>query len=237
MGSRLQPNDLARLPYFYKRYAPGLTTLALPRDLPSSSASALAVLAGAAPMLPRALDVVSLARLLYLSAGVVRTSERSGYTHLFRAAGSAGGRFPLELYVAVPEGAGQLPPGVHWYDPAAHALVQVGPVPHGGGVVTVILAGVPWRTGWRYRERGYRHVYWDAGTVLSQMLALADSAGLAPRLYTRFPDAAVAALAGADQVHEWPVALVALHSRDTGAGPARSSRQRAGGAGRNRRRA
>jgi SagB-type dehydrogenase family enzyme len=213
-----QPNDLGRLPYFHKRYTPGLTTLALPRDLPSSAASALDVLAGSAAVPPRALDLAGLARLLYLSAGVVRTSERSGYTHLFRAAGSAGGRFPLEVYVAVPLGSGQLPAGVHWYDPVAHALVQVGPAPDEDGAVTVIVTGVPWRTGWRYRERGYRHIYWDAGTALSQMLALAGSAGLAPSLYTRFPDAAIAALTGADQVHEWPVALVALHSRDAGTG-------------------
>ena len=72
------------------------------------------------------------------------------------------------------------------------------------------MTGVPWRTGWRYRERGYRHVYWDAGTMLSQALAAADSAGLDASLYTRFPDGAVADLVGADGVHEWPVAVVAL---------------------------
>jgi hypothetical protein len=211
-----EPNDFGRLPYFYKRYAPGLPTLALPRELPSSSAPALAVLSGSAGVPRGVLDLAGLARLLYLSAGIVRMSERPTYTHLFRAAGSAGGRFPLELYVAVPEGIPDLPAGVHWYDPAAHTLVQVGPVPRGDGAVTVIATGVPWRTGWRYRERGYRHIYWDAGTMLSQLLALADSGGLTPRLYSRFPDAAVAALVGADQVHEWPVALVAL---GTGAGP------------------
>ena len=27
-----EPNDFGRLPYFYKRYAPGLPTLALPRE-------------------------------------------------------------------------------------------------------------------------------------------------------------------------------------------------------------
>jgi nitroreductase family protein len=73
-----------------------------------------------------------------------------------------------------------------------------------------VITGVPWRTGWRYRERGYRHVYWDAGTMLAQLLAAADSAGLSVTLYTRFPDAQVAALTGADQVHEVPVAVVAL---------------------------
>jgi hypothetical protein len=46
--------------------------------------------------------------------------------------------------------------------------------------------------------------------MLSQLLAAADSAGLGPRLFSRFPDAAVAALVGADRVHEWPVAIVAL---------------------------
>ncbi|HEX3964308.1 MAG TPA: hypothetical protein VHZ03_47950 [Trebonia sp.] len=213
-----EPNDFGRLPYFYKRYAAGLPALALPRELPATSASALAILSGTADVPPGALDLAGLARLLYLSAGVVRASERPTYTHLFRAAGSAGGRFPLELYVAVPEGTPVLPAGVHWYDPVAHALVHVGPVPRGGSAVTVIVTGVPWRTGWRYRERGYRHVYWDAGTMLSQLLALAGSAGLAPRLFTRFPDPAVAALVGADQVHEWPVALVALGA-DAGVSP------------------
>src|SRR5262249_35042698 len=65
-------------------------------------------------------------------------------------------------------------------------------------------------TGWRYAERGYRHVYWDAGTMLAQLLALAGSAGLPASLYTRFPDAAVAALTGSDRVHEFPVAVVGL---------------------------
>jgi hypothetical protein len=46
--------------------------------------------------------------------------------------------------------------------------------------------------------------------MLSQLLAAARSAGLTAHLYTRFPDQRVAALVGADGVHEWPVAVVAL---------------------------
>jgi hypothetical protein len=131
----------------------------------------VAVLAGTAEVSRVPLDLAQLSRLLYLSAGVVRTMERSYGIHPFRAAGSAGGRFPLEVYVAVPPG-GPLPAGVHWYDPWDHALVRVGPPPRTGGPA-VVVTGVPWRTGWRYRERGYRHVYWDAGTMLAQLLALA----------------------------------------------------------------
>jgi SagB-type dehydrogenase family enzyme len=204
----LRVNDLARLPWFCKRYPQRLPRLRLPRDLPGTAAPAIAVLAGTAQVAQAALDLPQLSRLLYLSAGVVRTMQRPYGIHPFRAAGSAGGRFPLELYVAVPDG-GPLPPGVHWYDPLEHALVRVGPAPR-GSAPAVVVTGVPWRTGWRYRERGWRHMYWDAGTMLAQLLALADSAGLPAALYTRFPDMTVAALTGADRVHELPAAVVSL---------------------------
>ena len=72
------------------------------------------------------------------------------------------------------------------------------------------MTGIPWRTGWRYAERGFRHLYWDAGTTLAHSLALADAAGLGPRLCTRFPDAQVARLVGADGVQEFPLAVVTL---------------------------
>jgi hypothetical protein len=205
---QLEPNDLERFPWFFKRYPDSLPRVNLPRGLPSTSASAIAVLAGTANVAPRDLDLDHLSRLLHLSAGVVRTWERPYTMWLFRAAGSAGGRFPLELYVSVPEGT-KLPPGVHWYHPLDHALVQIGPPPH-GGAPAIVVTGVPWRTGWRYRERGYRHVYWDAGTMLAQLLAAADSAGFTAKLFTRFPDRTVAGLVGIDRIHEFPVAVVAL---------------------------
>ncbi|HET9969640.1 MAG TPA: hypothetical protein VFQ68_15505 [Streptosporangiaceae bacterium] len=204
----LRVNDIERLPWFVKRFPGDLPRIRLPRELPPTPAPAVAVLAGTAEISRAALDLAQLSRLLYLSAGVVRTMERPYGLHPFRAAGSAGGRFPLEVYVAVPPG-GPLPTGVHWYDPWDHALAQVGPAPRGGGPA-VVVTGVPWRTGWRYRERGYRHVYWDAGTMLAQLLVLADSAGLAAALYTRFPDGQVAAMVGADRVHEFPVAVIGL---------------------------
>ncbi|HEX5201454.1 hypothetical protein ACFQS1_35605 [Paractinoplanes rhizophilus] len=219
----LQPNDFDRFPWFYKRYRDDLPRVELPRDLPSTEPSTIEVLAGTAKVGGGDLDLPHLARLLYLSAGVVRTSQRrNGITHLFRAAGSAGGRFPLEVYVLIPADVPGLPGGVHWYDPAVHALVRVAPAP-GGGDVAMVVTGVPWRTGWRYRERGYRHIYWDAGTMLAQTLALAHSAGIPARLYTTFPDRAVTELVGADGVHEWPVAVVGLGPRQpalTPAGPA-----------------
>jgi SagB-type dehydrogenase family enzyme len=213
-----EPNDIEHLPWFYKRYPEGLPTTALPRDLPRTSAPAVDVLAGAAQPADAKLDLAQLARILHLCSGVVRTSQRRYGAHLFRAAGSAGGRFPLEVYVAVPEG-GELPAGVHWYHPQDHALVTIAPPPS-AAAPTMVVTGVPWRTGWRYRERGYRHIHWDAGTMLSQALAAAASAGVPTRLFSRFPDASVTALVGADGVDEWPVALVAFGPGDPAIAPA-----------------
>jgi hypothetical protein len=203
-----KPNDLDRLPPQFKSYAPGLPVTPLPRELPTVPASATAVLAGTVTPTGDGLDRPHLARLLHLSAGVVRAAERRGRRILFRAAGSAGARFPLELYVAA-HGVDGLEDGVHWYDAAEHALVRVGPPPE-GEATTIVVTGVPWRTGWRYSERGYRHIYWDAGTMLSQLHAVAVSAGLPALLRTTFPDAEVTTLVGADGVHEFPVLTLSL---------------------------
>jgi SagB-type dehydrogenase family enzyme len=206
--SDLVVNDIDRLPWFYKRYPESLPRLELPGELPAATASAVEVLAGTAEVAGAELSLAQLARILHLCAGVVRVMTRPYGDYLFRAAGSAGGRFPLEVYVAMPEGE-SVPAGVYWYHPQDHCLVLIGPPPTGNTPVLVVT-GVPWRTGWRYRERGYRHIYWDAGTMLSQLLAAAESAGLTAHLRSRFPDQAVAELVGADGVNEWPVAIVAL---------------------------
>jgi hypothetical protein len=195
-------NDIPTWPPQVKTYSGPLERVRLPRDWPAVDGPATAVLAGLESGPP--LTLASLARTLFLSAGVVRTSPRShNRTVLFRAAGSAGGRFPIELYVSA-RGVEGLRDGVHWYDPVAHALLQVGP-PADGEATTLVVTGIPWRTGWRYTERGFRHIFWDSGTMLAQTLALAPG-----RLFTSFPDARVTRLVGADGVQEWPVALVAV---------------------------
>ena len=137
----LETNQIERLPWFYKRYAQTLPRVELPRELPATAAPTVAVLAGTADLEPAELDLPQLSRLLHLAAGVVRTTERPYGIWLFRAAGSAGSRSPFEVYVAVPEG-GALPPGVHWYHPEAHALVQVGPPPR-AGAPTIVVTGIP----------------------------------------------------------------------------------------------
>jgi hypothetical protein len=206
-----ESNDMDLLPPMVKPLPAGLPLVPLPRELPDPEGSTLAVMAGEVAA-EATLDLAHLSRLLHLSAGIVRTQDRQrfpGGKFFFRAAGSAGGRFPMEVYVVVPEGAVDLPPGVHSYRPLEHALMEVGPPP-AGDAPGIVVTGLPWRTGWRYRERGYRHIFWDTGTLLSQLLVLAAAVGPAARLYTEFPDLEVRDLVGADGAAEFPVAVLAL---------------------------
>ena len=212
----LVPNDRATLPPPMKGYV-GLPVLPLPRDLPDPGLPATAALAGQ-PAATQPLDAAQLGRVLFLGAGVVRVIERDGGRTLFRASGSAGARFPLEVYAST-HGVAGVPDGVHWYDGQDHALVQVGPAAR-GSATTLVVTGVPWRTGWRYAERGWRHLYWDAGTLLSQLVAVAASAGLRPRLRGLFPDDQVRQLVGADGVHEYPLALLSFGDDDPAVQPA-----------------
>lgn len=208
LRSDLLREDPRTMPPPFKTYDAALPVVPLPRDLPRSAMGATAVLAGAEAA-PGALDVGQLARLLFLSAGVVRrTRGKAATTPWFRAAGSAGGRAPYEVYVCSRDISG-LVDGTYWYDALGHALVRIGD-PALDGVASVVVTGVAWRTCWRYGERGWRHVFWDVGTMVSQLLSAAHSVGVPARLVTRFPDTAVGRLVGADGDHEYAVAVLPL---------------------------
>ncbi|MPZ70519.1 MAG: hypothetical protein GEU71_13480 [Actinobacteria bacterium] len=211
----LIPNDLETIPPPMKGYPDGLPVVALPRELSDPGVPATAVLAGVVSPVQE-LDAAQLGRILFLGVGIVRTLERNGRQMPFRASGSAGARFPLEVYASTRDIAG-IPDGVHWYDAAQHALLQVAPAAT-GDATTLVVTGVPWRTGWRYAERGWRHLYWDGGTLLAQLSAAIASTGVTPRLRSHFPDAAVRALVGADGVNEYPLALLSFGDGDPAIG-------------------
>ena len=159
-----------RMPPQFKSYSPSLARVAVPEHLDD---------------------------VLFLSAGVTRSRTPSRFTHYFRAAGSAGNRAPLEVYV-VTGGA------LYHYEPLEHQLSRLGRASEGPD--TVVVTGVPWRTAWKYTERGFRHLYWACGTMLSQLLALAPHA----RLELGFVDARVSELLGLVDDEEYPLAVVVL---------------------------
>src|SRR5262249_62239466 len=45
-----------------------------------------------------------------------------------------------------------------------------------------------WRNAWKYRARTYRHCFWDAGTILANLLAVASATGRPVRVVQGFAD-------------------------------------------------
>ena len=169
------------------------------------------------------LDVSPAGPLLRDGAGIVRSRVAPwGQKVHFRAYSSAGALYPVEVYVATPA-------ALLGFDPLELGFAVLGELdlrpslaraaasPElGRAAAVVVLTGIHARTGWKYQERGYRHIWWDAGTMLANLLALAAADDLRPRLHTAFVDADVNALLGLDGVHEYALALFALGEADAG---------------------
>ncbi len=116
-----------------------------------------------------------------------RTNDRMEIT--LRNVPSAGARHPLETYLLINHVKG-IKPGLYYYHPIKHCLVLVNDsdaisslIYEGcfrqemvkSSAVTFIWTAIPYRTSWRYGQRGYRYLYLDAGHV-GQNLHLAAEA-------------------------------------------------------------
>jgi SagB-type dehydrogenase family enzyme len=158
-------------------------------------------------------------------------TTRDGGVHHYRTAGGTGAQYHLELYFVCTDLA-DLDAGVYHYCAFDHSLrllrrgdFRAALVDATGNEPSIAAAPVVlamtstfWRNAWRYRERAYRHTYWDAGTSLSHILGAAASAHVATELVLGYADPLVNALLDIDGVRESTVALVALG--DSAGGPA-----------------
>jgi hypothetical protein len=70
--------------------------------------------------------------------------------------------------------------------------------------------GIPWRTTWKYGERGYRHLFWDSGAVLANCLAVTEAVGVTSRVLTGFVDDEVSHLLAIGSPEEYPLVIVPL---------------------------
>jgi hypothetical protein len=171
-----RPLDPNNRPAPFKRYRT-CKPVPLTREFALSGARAAEALSGGPPGVEPPWDGERLARLLFLSNGVSRTSRSAfGDATYFRTAMSAGNLHPVEIYVVCGALDG-VSAGVHHFAPLEFGLTELRRGDYRGALaeaaadprvaeapVTLALTGIPWRTAWKYGERGFRHLYWDAGT-------------------------------------------------------------------------
>jgi SagB-type dehydrogenase family enzyme len=174
---------------------------------------------------PKPLPLASLSALLWGSYGIIRTDAvlLGGSLALMRPVPSAGGLFPLEIYVAT-QRVQDLPDGLHHYNVRNHALEPLsdGPVfkslqPHlfmfqaiEHANAIIFLAAVFNRTQKKYGPRGYRYILLEAGHVAQNLCLLAVEQGLGSLCMGGYADGELNRVLGLTPLQEGVVYSVAI---------------------------
>jgi SagB-type dehydrogenase family enzyme len=164
----------------------------------------------------RPVELEHLATLLWSAYGVVPGGGRTPR----RASPSAGGLYPLELFV-LSRNVDGIATGVYHYDPLDQALERM-PVTTDGvelsplvdeletAAAIVILTAVFWRSRFKYGLRGYRFTLLEAGHVAQNLVLAATALGLGSIVLGGFYDARVDAVLALDGVDESTLIMVSL---------------------------
>ncbi|HQJ96037.1 MAG TPA: SagB/ThcOx family dehydrogenase [Candidatus Cloacimonas sp.] len=146
-----------------------------------------------------------------------RSTERMELT--FRNVPSAGSRHPIETFLDIRRVEG-IKPGLYYYHPIKHCLIlydnseQIAAKIHEGcmfqemisnAAVNFILTAVPYRTVWRYGQRGYRYLYLDAGHIGQNIHLAAEAIDAGACMIGAFLDEAMNEALGLDGIEEFVI--------------------------------
>jgi len=224
--------DWENRPLAYKIY-PAAGSIALPRELDLSPLPATIAIAGgidesatagsALAAGEKPFDLETITRILFCAAGLTRSKSVDGEAYHFRAAASAGALYPIEIYLAATD-VTELTPGLYHFSPAdlklrglrrgdwreylAGAAAMRPALAEARAIL--MLSAIFWRSAWKYRARAYRYCFWDAGTILANLIAAANAEGLTAEIVTAFEDAPIERLVDVDADREGVICLVAL---------------------------
>lgn len=182
------------------------------------------------PLFPWLRDEVlpPLTRLLHGTLGLTARlsgggDADDGQEMFLRAAPSAGGLYPTEVYVAVRRYA-DVPAGIYHYHSRRCALIPVwegdffADLRHhfldhpavAASDCVVIFTGLYARSAWRYRERAYRRILLDTGHAAANLLEMSESLGLDAVPLGAFIDEGLEELLFLGRKEECPLLGVAL---------------------------
>jgi SagB-type dehydrogenase family enzyme len=165
-----------------------------------------------------------LSRLLYFTNGITGILRYpDGQSTTLRAAPTAGGLFPTEIYIAV-RSVSYLTDGIYNFQVRDHSLILVWEGDYWSAFqkycmeheaiaqsnLLVILTAIYQRSTWRYSERGYRRILLDTGHVLGNLTAYAPQEGFTPYPIGGFFDASLNSLLLLDPMEEGVLSVVAL---------------------------
>ncbi len=171
-------------------------------------------------------DLATLAQLLHLSAGITKRKDYGNEMQVFfRAAACTGALYHIDLYLVCRDLPG-LEAGVYHFAPNDFSLRRLREgnylrlLARAGGdeaslmraPAVIVCADTYWRNSWKYRARAYRHTFWDSGTLLANLLAVASAHRMPARVISSFVDETVNRLLGLDGKLEAAQVLVPIGS-------------------------
>ncbi|WP_235910951.1 SagB/ThcOx family dehydrogenase [Heliobacterium mobile] len=168
---------------------------------------------------PLSLEI--LGQLLWGTYGATRVAREESF--FFRTAPSAGGLFPVEMYVSVHR-VSSIEPGLYHYSVPRHGLTllkegdfgkELAAASLGQGMLQKSAVNLIWtavlpRTFWKYGERGIRYIYMDAGHVGQNTYLAATALGLGCCTIGAFFDEEVNQLLGVDGTSETTIYMASV---------------------------
>ena len=222
-STKLNYINLDTKPPLYKDYKQ-LPSIELSRELGLPTFPTVDAISNCSNSITGNIDLGTVSKLLYYSAGIIRTANHptAGEVH-YRAAASAGALYPVETYLLCHDLDG-IEAGIYHFAPHEFALRQIRAGDYRRlladataenqdilqSSATLIFTTLFWRSTWKYRSRGYRYCYWDTGTMISNLLSTVAACQVSARLVTGFIDSQVNAILSIDGVEESTTCLVPL---------------------------
>jgi SagB-type dehydrogenase family enzyme len=164
-----------------------------------------------------------LSLLLLCSYGLTAKVATMGEPMYLRAAPSAGGLYPAEIYL-ISRGTKLLPAGLYNYQVKDHTLVQFWASDVWQGLqaacfrhpaleiadLALVSTAVFYRSAWRYQDRAYRRIFLDTGHLLGNIELAGAINGFRPHFIGGFIDRAIAELLYIDPKDEGAVTVIPL---------------------------
>ena len=215
--------DFSNQPLPFKIYT-ALDPIPLPREIATSGVGALASVASDGRFEGEAVpDLPTLSSLLHHAAGITKKRTFPGGEIHFRAAACTGALYHIELYLVCGDLPG-LEAGVYHFGVHDFSLRRLRSGDYRANLVqasggqediaqapaVVVCTSTFWRNSWKYRSRAYRHCFWDNGTILANLLAMASAHRIPADIVTGFADSMVNELLDLDTEKEVALTLVPL---------------------------
>ena len=160
---------------------------------------------------------------LFCSYGITAQIQTMGTPMYLRAAPSAGGLYPAELYL-ISKGTKELPAGLYNYQAKTHSLIRFWDSDVWPGLqkatfwhpalettkLAIAITAIFYRSAWRYLDRAYRRIFLDTGHLLGNIELAGSINDYRPHPIGGFNDEALNQLLYLDSSQESVITLIPL---------------------------